>query len=149
MSIEFEFWWENINGHHGAVNNIRLRKYVHGARFLCFWSGIDRFVLPGNVQDYLTHWPLDKMATISQTTIFKYILLNEKNCIRFEFYWSLLPKGPIDNKSALVQVMVGAEQAASHYLNQRWPSSLRQTGNMYDYPSTCQVTLKDTDKRIT
>ena len=31
-----------------------------------------------------------------------------------------VPKGPINNIPALVQIMVGADQATSHYLNQWW-----------------------------
>ena len=42
-----------------------------------------------------------------------------------EFHWSkFVPMGPIDNKPALVQVRLVACSAPSHYLNQRWPSSL-------------------------
>ena len=33
-------------------------------------------------------------------------------------------RDPIHNKALLIQSMVGAEQATSHYMNQRWPSSL-------------------------
>ena len=48
-----------------------------------------------------THLPLNKMATIIADNIFKYIFLNEIVRISLKF----VPKGPIDNKSALVQVM--------------------------------------------
>ena len=43
----------------------------------------------------LTHLPLDKMGAILEDDIFKRIFLNEK----------FVPKSPIDNKPALVQVM--------------------------------------------
>ena len=43
--------------------------------------------------DILTHLPLDK------------IFMNEKLCIFIRISLKFVPKGPIDNKSALVQVM--------------------------------------------
>ena len=45
------------------------------------------------------------MAAISQTDVFKCIFLNEKFCILMQFALSFVPKGPIDNKTALVQLM--------------------------------------------
>ena len=65
---------------------------------------------------FLTHLP--GMAAISQMTFS--IAFSGMKIISLKF----VPKGPIDNKSALVQVMVGAKQVTSHYLNQCWPSSL-------------------------
>ena len=51
--------------------------------------------------------PLDKMAAILQMTfsLFRCILVNEKFCILIQISLKFVPKGPIDNKSALVQVM--------------------------------------------
>ena len=54
----------------------------------------------------LTHLPLDKMAAILADDIFKCIFLNEKNKIPIQISLKLVPRGPIDNKPALVQVMV-------------------------------------------
>ena len=48
---------------------------------------------------------------------FQYIFLNEnfgKNSLKF------VPKGPINNIPALVQIMAWCDQATSHYLNQWW-----------------------------
>ena len=53
----------------------------------------------------LTHLPLDKMAAILADDIFKCIFLNEKFCIVIWISLKFVPKGPIDNKWALVQVM--------------------------------------------
>ena len=52
----------------------------------------------------LTHWGRDKMATISQTILFKRILLNEtvKNSIKISL--NVVRKGQIDNNPALVQI---------------------------------------------
>ena len=53
----------------------------------------------------LTHLPLDKIAAILADEIFKRIFLNENFRISIKISLKFVPKGPIDNKSALVQVM--------------------------------------------
>ena len=45
------------------------------------------------------------MATILADNIFKCIFLNEKVIISIKISLKFVPKGPIDNESALVQVM--------------------------------------------
>ena len=53
--------------------------------------------------------------------VFKYIFVDEKSS---QILLKFVPEGPIDNNTALVQVL-GTRQAASHYLNQCYlPSSL-------------------------
>ena len=49
--------------------------------------------------------PLDKIAAISQKKNFKCIFMNEKSCISIWISLKFVPKDPIDNNSALVQVM--------------------------------------------
>ena len=46
------------------------------------------------------------MAANLADDIFKCIFMNEKVCILIRISLKIVPKGPIDNKSALVQVMV-------------------------------------------
>ena len=58
------------------------------------------------------------MAAILADDIFKCIFLDKKDKIPIQISLKLVPMGPIDNKPALVQVMVCAEQATSHYLKQ-------------------------------
>ena len=53
----------------------------------------------------LTHWRRDKMNAISQTTFYKCILLNENVCITTKNSLKFVPKGPINNIPALVQIM--------------------------------------------
>ena len=62
----------------------------------------------GNHQHHkpLTHLPLDKMAAISADGIFKCIFLNENVRIFIQISLKFVPKGSIDNKPALVQVLV-------------------------------------------
>ena len=59
----------------------------------------DCFIISG---DILTHLPLDNMAAIFADDIFKCIFLNEKFCISIWISLKFVPKGLIDNKSALV-----------------------------------------------
>ena len=54
----------------------------------------------------LPHLPLDRMAAILADDICKCIFLNEKDKIPIQISLKLVPRGPIDNKPALVQVMV-------------------------------------------
>ena len=53
----------------------------------------------------LTHLPLNKMDAILADDIFKCIFLNENVWISIKISLKFVPKGPIDNKPALVQVM--------------------------------------------
>ena len=53
----------------------------------------------------LTHLPLDKMAIIFQDDIFKCIFMNEKFCVLIPISLKFVPKGPIKNIPALVQIM--------------------------------------------
>ena len=53
----------------------------------------------------LTHHPRNKMAAISADNIFKYILLHENDRIQIQISLKLVPKSPIVNKPALLQVM--------------------------------------------
>ena len=52
--------------------------------------------------------------------IFKCIFVNENVWIAIEISLKFVPKGPINNIPALVQIWLGAVQATSHYLNQWW-----------------------------
>ena len=51
---------------------------------------------------------------------FKRIFLNENVTISIKISLKFVPKRPINNIPALVQIMAGADQATSHYLNQWW-----------------------------
>ena len=53
----------------------------------------------------LTHLPLDKMVVMLADDIFKCIFLNEKFGIVIRISLKFIPKDPIDNKWAMVQVM--------------------------------------------
>ena len=52
----------------------------------------------------LTHLPLDKMASVLTDDIFKCIFLNENNKIQIPISLKFIPRSPMANKTALVQV---------------------------------------------
>ena len=52
-----------------------------------------------------THLPLDLMAVILADNIFSSIFLNENDWIIIQISLKCVPRSPIDNKPALVQVM--------------------------------------------
>ena len=58
--------------------------------------------------------PLDKMAAISQTPFSCAFSWMKSLAFWFEFHWILFILVQIDNKSALIQAMAGAEQATCH-----------------------------------
>ena len=53
----------------------------------------------------LTHWGRDKMDTTSQTTFSRAFSLNENVWISIKISLKFVPKGPINNIPALVQIM--------------------------------------------
>ena len=75
-------------------------------------AGIELYFLPRHILivsdtvgiSCINSSPLDKMVAISQT-IFKCIFVSEKFCILIRISLNCVSKGPIDTKSALVQVM--------------------------------------------
>ena len=67
-------------------------------------------------------WSQLKIAAIVTDDISKWIFVNKNGRIPTQISLKFIPKSPVDNKPTLVQVIVGAEQATSHYLNQWWPS---------------------------
>ena len=58
------------------------------------------------------------MAAILADNIFNCIFLNENYRIQIQISLKYVLKSPIYNKPVLVQVMLGAKQATSHYLDQ-------------------------------
>ena len=53
----------------------------------------------------LTDLPLNKMAAVLADDIFKCIFLNESDRIQIWISLTFVPRGSIDSKSALIQVM--------------------------------------------
>ena len=56
--------------------------------------------------------------------IFTCILVNDKFCILIAAWLEFVPKIPINNIPALVQIMALRRQATGNYLNQCWPGLL-------------------------
>ena len=90
------YYWQMVPH---EQNSIKLRwfliKKIRNLSSVIYWpfhSGLN----------VLTHLPLDKMADIFTDDIVKRIFLNENITISIQFSLKFVPKGPIDNISALV-----------------------------------------------
>ena len=73
-----------------------LSQYYWPQRFIFLYSSICKL---------LTHLPLDKMTATLAGDYFKCIFLNENDRIPIWFSMKFVPRSPIDNKPALVQVI--------------------------------------------
>ena len=60
------------------------------------------------------------MAASLADNTFNYKFVNENVSISIKISLSFIPKDPINNIPALVQIKACADQATSHYLNQWW-----------------------------
>ena len=80
------------------------------------------------------HLPLDKMAVISHPDVFRCIFMKEKFCILIWISLNFVPRGPTDNKPALVQVMawrwIGDKPLSEPMLNQFIDIYMRHMGKM-------------------
>ena len=69
-----------------------------------------------------THAGLNEMSDIWKTTFLK--AFSKKKSFMVQISLKFVLTDPIDNNSALVQLMAWCCQAPSHYPNQCWPSSM-------------------------
>ena len=76
-----------------------------------FYSGRGRYWIVIS----LTHWGRGKINAISRC-----IFLNENLWVPIKISLTFVPKGPINNISALVQIMTCRRPGDKHYLNQWW-----------------------------
>ena len=68
----------------------------------------------------LTHWGRDKMDAISQTT-FSHAFSSMKIVVFWlNFHWNMFPRIQLTIIQHWFRKWLGADQAASHYLNQWW-----------------------------
>ena len=89
----------------------------------------------------LTHLPLDKMATIFADDIFICIFMKEKFCILIKISLKFLLKCPIDNNTALVQIMAwrrSADKPSSEPILSRF-AYMRHWGEMSLSFKCCQI----------
>ena len=93
--------------HPGAIVLTQMAK-VHFKRFghiKWFHVNMSRASSPHRIYACLTHLPPDKMVDILSDDIFKGIFLNKNARILIQNSLKFVPKSPIDNRPALVQVM--------------------------------------------
>ena len=70
----------------------------------------------------LTHFPLHKMAAISQTTFSHAFSWIKSFVFWFKFHWSLFLRVQLTISQHWFRQWLGVDQATNHYLNQCWPS---------------------------
>ena len=68
----------------------------------------------------LTHWGRDKMAAVSQTMFSNAFSWMKMYAFRLKFHWSLFLRFQLTIFQYWFRWWLGADQATSHYLNQRW-----------------------------
>ena len=86
------------------------------------------------MQDHWTHLPLDKMSNNLADDIFNCIFLNENDRILIQISLKYVPSSPIDNKSALCQLMAlhqtGAKPLPEPMMTQFIDAYMRHKGEM-------------------
>ena len=95
---EHVFVWKWVQ--HYFRSHRRKRKIIDGVITGCLWR-TSIYMGPSGL---VTHWGRDKMAAISQTTFSSALSCMKMFECRFEFL-KFVPKGPINNIPALVQIM--------------------------------------------
>ena len=68
----------------------------------------------------ISHWAPRQVTTISQMTFSNAFSWMKTYEFPLRLHWSLSLKVQINNIPTLVQIMLGADQATNHYLNQCW-----------------------------
>ena len=103
---------------------LRMVAFLGIVRFLVHFDGIN---LEMNATNCLTHWGRDKMAATLADDIFSCNFVNENISISIKIWLKVIPKDPINNVPAVVQIMAWRLPATSHYLNQLWSTILTHT----------------------
>ena len=75
--------------------------------------------------------------------IFEYIFMNEKSCILIQISLKFVSKGPISQH--WFRLWLGAEQAASLYLNQCWPYAAPGGDELREF--SCFTGTKNADEK--
>ena len=101
--------------------------------FLNSHKGLQFLTLIGKTwavcSEYLTHW--DKMAVIFVDYIFKCIFWNENAWISIKILLKFVPKNPINNIPALVQIMAWRRQGGKPLFE---PTRTTRTPAFWGYP---------------
>ena len=73
-----------------------------------------------HISIWLSHWGLNKMDAISQTTFSNAFYLMKMCEFWLKLHWSLFPRVQLRVFQHWFRLWLGAMQATSHYLNQWW-----------------------------
>ena len=109
--ITFFIYWHNWLMHSVMMSGFLVWIKWHSILIIGCWISVHSVYLTSCHSVcwsilLLTHLPLDKMAAILADNIFKCIIMNLKLHILNRISLKFATKGPIDNKTVLVQVLV-------------------------------------------
>ena len=90
--------------------------------FIKIWDpgNLIGFLYQGHWIKRLTHWGRNKIAAISQTTLWNAFSLMKMHNFRLKFHWSLFLRFELTIFQHWFRYWLGTDQATSHYLNQWW-----------------------------
>ena len=89
------------------------------------WVGGWHPMLPPHITGHhLTHWSTEKINANLQMIFSNWFFMNENGCIFIRIPLKFVPKGPINNKTVLVQIMAWRQADGNHYMSQLWPGLL-------------------------
>ena len=117
--------WRDLIGHFGwrhlvqkLADGIALIGYrkSEGTVMTKHGSRIYTEPLPGG----FIHWDRDKMDTISQTAFWSAFSWMKMFEFRFQFHWNLFQRVQLTIFQHWFRWWLGAVQATSHFLNERW-----------------------------
>ena len=108
-----------------TCENLRALRIKSSYMFLKHSESTIHIILSPVFLAMSTHWGRDKMVAISQTQHFQMHFRDENVGISIKISLKFVPKALINDILAIVQIMLGADQATSHYLNQWWLSYRR------------------------
>ena len=95
-----------------------LKKMPRYVRVFIEWYDFEKRIVDESPLDSVLAWHLNTLRPRRQNgwqfpdNIFKYIFLNENICILNTIGPKFVPKGPIDNNTALVQIMAWRQTGA-------------------------------------
>ena len=105
--FHMDFCWGSIKldlQHLSFMSN--EKPWDRAAGWTCFWNSYcDILAIWFRFLSVLTHLPLDTLSAILADDIFSCIFMNEKFCISIQIWLKFVPSGPINNITALVQIM--------------------------------------------
>ena len=125
--------WENMADIFKFIFCLELDIVLHKFQMVSLYWFSPLFI------PHLTHLLLDKMAAVITDDMFKCIFMNKKFSTLIWISLRFVPKGSIDNKSALVQVMAW-RLTGNKPLPEQWWTRTTRTPAFWDTPRCPLIT---------